>query len=115
MAAKDSWGGSECNHTGRADVAMSPCPKTLIDLGSLSHSVLHMSDLGKVISFIFPHHCTMRLMMAASYVKQFCCLLKEKYNEGSEILLLSVGKPHGGKMYGVLGWINLWMSKWSCL
>lgn len=53
--------------------------------------------------------------MVTSYVKQFCCLLKEKYNEGSEILLLSVGKPRGGKMYGVLGWINLWMSKWSCL
>lgn len=86
MAAKDSWGESECDHTGRAHVAMSPCPKTSTDLGSLS----------------FAHRSTMRLMMATSYEKQFGSLLKEKYNEGSEIKL-SVGKPYVGKTYDVLG------------
>lgn len=53
--------------------------------------------------------------MATSYMKQFCSLLKEKY-EGSEIsLLLHVGKPYSEKVCDVLGWINLWMSKCSCL
>lgn len=54
--------------------------------------------------------------MATPCVKQFCSLLKEKYNEGSEIsLMLSVGKPYSEKMRDVLDWIHLWMSKCSCL
>lgn len=40
MTVKGSQGGSEWNHTGRADVVMSPHPKTSGDLGSLFSSAL---------------------------------------------------------------------------